>query len=180
MSVLDRVLPGDAWDASPLARVLPADAPDVVLAQVAGIPVIEGFAHVQVPGARGRDGGGTVQALAGFAGVPGQPVYVSRTDGRLYAANASTYLSSFVVGLVTAGTQTGFQAEAKRGVFTLPDWTAVTGAALLLPGQVYFLSPAGLLTTVLPTKPLAAALVRVGEAVSSTTLDANPSPPILL
>ena len=56
MTLLDRVLPGEVWDASPLARILPAGAPDLVLAQLAGIPVIDGFAHVQVPGRKGDSG----------------------------------------------------------------------------------------------------------------------------
>ena len=172
------VLPGAVFDASPFAQVLPGTAPTQPIP--APIAVFQGTAFVPVPGAAGRDGTGAVQAIAGLPLLPGQPAYVSRTDGRLYPANAGTYLSGFVVGLVTAGALTGFQAEARRGVVTLSDWTAATGNPALLPGQEYYLSPAGLLTTVPPVKPLAAVLVRIGTATSSTTLDVNPSPPILL
>ena len=66
------VLPGGAFDASPLSRVRPGAAP---LPTAVALPavVIQGTAFVPVPGSRGADG------LAGPQGLPG--ILVGDMDG---------------------------------------------------------------------------------------------------
>lgn len=90
MSLLDRVLPGEVWDASPLARILPAGAPDPVLAQLAGIPVIGGFAHIPVPGERGLPG--SVAGTLDWAQIINRPLigaytHVQATPASVWVIN---------------------------------------------------------------------------------------------
>ena len=68
-----------------------------------------------------------------------------------------------------------------EGQITKSDWTSVTGSATLTPGAVYFLSvsTAGGLTTA-PPYELGETVVRVGRALSTTTLDIEISQPVLL
>lgn len=86
------------------------------------------------------------------------------------------------VGLAQASTANGFAATVQtNGTFTLADWTAVTGAASLAAKATYFLDPTnpGRLTNVAPTTPGQVVQI-VGVAVSPSTLDLNPEPPVLL
>jgi hypothetical protein len=122
----------------------------------------------------------TLIALAGEHLEAGQPVYISRSDGQFRRASASSYPTSFAVGLVVDPVERGFPATVRRGLHTLADWTPITGAPALRPGQQYFLALDGQLTTIPPARPSCVALTRIGEALSATTLDVNPAPPILL
>ncbi|WP_242095413.1 hypothetical protein [Sphingomonas sp. CROZ-RG-20F-R02-07] len=109
----------------------------------------------------------------------GLPLAINRATGRFVAADALIYPRAVVVGLAAAATQAGYAVDAAIGAFTLPDWTAVAGAAALSPGQLYFLREGGGLTIAAPTARGSAVAV-VGEAVSVTTLRLRLSSPILL
>lgn len=118
--------------------------------------------------------------IAGAAAVQGGPLYVSRATGQALPARADGYQTAMVSGLAATNVESGFPVAVARGLLTLSDWTAVTGAAGLQVGQWYFLTGAGGLSPVPPTRPEAVALSRVGQAVSADTLDVQPSPPIQL
>ena len=68
------MLPGVIWDPSPLARMLPATAPDPALAYQGGIPVEGGVAFVPVPGPPGRPGlDGSVAATLPWSNITDTP-----------------------------------------------------------------------------------------------------------
>jgi hypothetical protein len=119
-----------------------------------------------------------VPAVAGADLVQGQPLAVSRASGQLLPARADTYTLSFVAGVASADTAQGFADRPVHGAVTLPDWTALTGSPALSVGQLYFVGPAGGLTTAprLDTQCIA----RVGLATAPQTLVVEPSTPIIL
>ena len=120
-----------------------------------------------------------VATVAGADLVQGVPLAVSRATGQLLPARADTYALAFVAGLASADTEQGFTVQPAHGAVTLPDWTAVTGAALLAAGMPYFLAPDGGLSTA-SVGAGSTCITRVGFAASATTLVVEPSSPILL
>lgn len=141
---------------------------------VDGDPVVVEFVAV---GAPGRDGLGAddIQAVSALALPAGMPVAVDRTSGMFIAADAAWKPAAFAAGLLRADAETGFVAAAATQQLALPDWTAVTGTALLAPGQPYFLAVGGGLTTVPPASECVA---MVGKSLNATTMLINPQPPI--
>jgi hypothetical protein len=120
-----------------------------------------------------------LQAVAAENLLPGQPIYADHL-GQWRLATALTYGKTLVAGLATAPTLIGFVAIAEFEMLTLSDWTSVVGVAALTPNQQYYLSTiAGQLTVIAPTG-IGQTCVRVGHAVSTTTMEIAISPPILL
>lgn len=133
---------------------------------------------------RGTQGLAGAAALVGtyVAAVPllrGQPVVVSRASGLLAPGDALIYTQAFVIGLASEAVAAGFAAQVVDGRFDMPDWTALTGAALLAPGVPYFLAAGGGLTADRPQAPWAALNI-VGLATAPTVLQVRPSFPIQL
>lgn len=108
----------------------------------------------------------------------GQPVYIKST-GHLDLASAS--VAPQVAGVAISDTAATIAAHyITEGKVIRTDWTPIVGTVSLLAGVTYFLdTAAGRLTAAAP----AAAgqyVVRVGRAVSTTTLDVEIELPILL
>jgi len=121
-----------------------------------------------------------VEIVTDVAVDAGQPLYVNRPSTHARLASAAALPSSFVVGLAAEPTAPGHVARVATETLTLADWTAAVGAALLVPGALYFLSVvAGMLTTYPPTTVGQCAAV-VGVAVTTTLLRIEPTPPVLL
>ena len=125
--------------------------------------------------------GGALQNIVTSQNVlKGQPLYVSRSNGLAGVADAAVYTQSFVVGFANADTLSGFAAPVTNGVCTLTDWTSIAGTATLSAGQPYFLATGGGITLTAPDKSTAQALVCIGTAITTATLDFDPDQPILL
>ena len=133
-----------------------------------------------IPGPPGPPGSGTVfSAVASVDLKAGQAVYANGL-GQLALATATIYGTTKVLGLVVADTATGFVADVTASVLTLTDWTPVTGASTLTAGAQYYLDlTVGSLSTVAPSST-GQALVFVGKAISTTTIEVSVSFPILL
>jgi Collagen triple helix repeat (20 copies) len=142
---------------------------------IQGIPGTPG-----APGAAGPPGptgpeGPLVEFVTGEnkdASAFGQGTPIARHPsgtGFIIADNTTTARS--VMGLSTAVTAPTFTATLQlRGVFTLADWTSVTGAVSLVPlGDYYLDSVAGKLTTTSPTASGTTSQF-VGFALSTTEL----------
>lgn len=120
------------------------------------------------PGPQGPAGGGgagsTLTLQAGESLTVGDPVRISNNTF-LKADNVTNFK---VVGVVTTAVQTGFSATvALSGPITLSGLT---------PNAVYFLG-SGIITVVAPS---AGCVVRLGQAISTTSLLLNIEEPILL
>lgn len=125
----------------------------------------------------GASGQPTQQLVAGVAVTAGMAVAVSRATGKLIPADSGYKPSAFVAGLAVQAATAGLTVGVALGPVTMPDWTAVVGAASLSPGTSYFLGAGGRLTAS-PTG--GACSTFVGTAVSQTTLNVAPQPPIQL
>jgi len=134
------------------------------------------------PSSPALPGGSTETQYSAVAAVSmpaGTPVYVSRSNGQLYPADNSMSVTSMVAGLLIADVQAGYVGIYDRLTIALADWTEITGSAILLQGQIYFLGRSGTLTTLVPTAP--GTNTRVGEALDTTRFALFPSiVPILL
>lgn len=108
----------------------------------------------------------------------GQVVAV-HPDG-IWRANASDD-SRNAVGLMSEDTAVGSSNNVVTDeVFTMADWTNVTGEPSLNPGDIYFLDiVSGKLTTTAPSVPGQVAQ-QVGRAISSIALDIECEEAILL
>lgn len=135
-------------------------------------------------GTAGGSVGGPVDNPEGIfdsAADEGMVLYVP-SSGHVDLAQANNVLTAGAIGLAFADTViTATGDYMPEGQITKADWTSVTGSVTLTPGAVYFLSisTAGGLTA---TPPSAAGetVVRIGRALSTTTLDIEISQPILL
>lgn len=107
--------------------------------------------------------------------VAGQVVAVGLV--RASAADGTKPAVGLAIGAATVGSAVSVQTDS---VFTLSDWTAITGDTLLLTGFDYFLSVTpGRLSLAQPT--VAGQIVQyVGTAVSTTSLLVEIDTPILL
>lgn len=111
----------------------------------------------------------------------GQVVYVS-SSGNVNLANNAAEATAKAIGVVEdasiASTASG--SVLTDGAITIADWTTIAGAATLTAGAVYFLDGVdGNITTIPPT--LAGSyVVRIGTAISTTTLEVSISRPIKL
>jgi hypothetical protein len=133
-------------------------------------------------GAPGRDGvdaqNARVDAVASVSLGAGVPVAINPANGQFRLADASFKPWSFVAGLVDAATPAGFVGHAARSSLFLYDWSASTGATLLVTGSAYFLSVGGGLTVVPPGAPNNLALV--GKALNGNTMLLAVQPPVQL
>lgn len=111
----------------------------------------------------------------------GQVVFVS-SSGKVNLANNAAEATAKAIGVVEdafiASTASG--SVLTDGTITVADWTAIAGAPTLTAGSVYFLDGVdGNITTTPPT--LAGSyVVRIGTAISTTTLEVSISRPIKL
>lgn len=114
------------------------------------------------------------QLTAGDDGLIGEPVYVKNADGFVYKAKANALASASVVGLLSAAQVTELPSPSivDHGTFVLTtaQWDAITGqSGGLTVGSYYYLSQgtAGHITTL---KPDSGIVMKLGLAVSVTTL----------
>ena len=110
----------------------------------------------------------------------GQPVYVT-SAGSTALAKADQSSTSGVVGFTVTSALSGSTSNyVTGGKLILLDWSSVAGSVSLVPGSVYYLDAnvAGHITNILPGN--GNYLVRVGRAVSTTTLDIEIEPSVLL
>lgn len=113
-------------------------------------------------------------AQADTALQAGQAVYVK--------ANAKLAPSTHeVFGLAKTTVSSGIAVEVARQSLTLASWVGATGLASLSVGSIYYLNPSqpGKLIS-LPPSTSGQRFIRVGRAVSSTTLIIDISQPITL
>ncbi len=124
---------------------------------------------------------GEVSAVADAAVATGQAVYVS-SAGHINLAEAdSTTARAIVIGLATTDAgASGTGSYIAAGRVTLDSWAAITGTTLLTPGAIYFLSTVAGGLTATPTTTVGHTVVRVGVAISTTTLEVRIEPGILL
>ena len=155
-------------------------SPGGVIVGAPGDPQVVKITPTGVPGATGPRGFGVdpVTAVCLAPLVAGMPVALDRATGKFVLALASYKPKAFVVGLASTECAAGFVGSVEPVRLTLTDWTAATGAAALAVGQLYFLAAAGGLTTTPPPAP--ACLTLVGTAVSITTMQIDPQPPVQL
>jgi hypothetical protein len=110
----------------------------------------------------------------------GMALYVSGADS-VDLANADDPTTAIVIGLaltaVTAGDTGSYRSQ---GQLWLPDWTAVTGAATLTAGVVYYLDTTDGKMTSTPPTGAGNHITRIGIAVSTTTISLEIARPILL
>lgn len=142
---------------------------------VANVPT-----HLQGP--QGLSGIGILLPIriAGEALSAGQPVYTDLIDGKVYLATATIPAKARVAGIANVAAAIGVAVALQIIELTLTDWTPVTGAVSLLPGQNYFLgTTAGTLTTTAPTG-VGQSLTVIGMAMEPQTLVIRINPPILL
>lgn len=174
------------WRSAPVPVVTRWRGPTLALAAIAAAAALAPAGTSPPPpavatiiGPPGNDGGVTIiEALASVTMPRGTPVAISRANGAFIPAIASLKSSAFVIGLLSVDATSQFIGRAVTSELVLADWTAITGAAALLPGQIYFLGAGGGLTTVPPGPPNCVA--RVGEAIDARTLLISPQPPIQL
>jgi len=110
----------------------------------------------------------------------GQPVRIDNS-GKMQVAQADSYANAVgLIGLAESAASPGFPGQATPQSLTLTDWTAITGAASLVPGAVYWLSASapGQLTTTVPTAAGTVQL-RIGVAASTSTLALDIQPPFM-
>ena len=113
--------------------------------------------------------------------VIGNPLYLTGA-GHVNPARADAAGTTQVVGLSITDTAAGFTCNfLTEGRIERSDWTAIAGVTSLSAGVTYFLDPsvAGHITSTAPTV-VGQYVVRVGRAVSTTTLDIEIELPILL
>lgn len=142
--------------------VLEVVTTETILAQQEAITILtEG-----VQGPPGASGLGAAQVIleAGEDLALSDPAYVSAN--KLH--KASHLNSNGVIGLITTAALTGFVATATT--------MGVVGATGLTAGLTYFLGD-GVLT---PTAPISGNVVRMGKAVSTTSIVLNIEEPVLL
>lgn len=144
--------------------------------------VVEVKGLVGLKGDKGSDGGiPTVGIFVANTDIKkGQPLYLSRANGKADIADSASYTKSFVIGFADNDTVAGFPVTVIAGICTLADWTDIAGYPALNKGETYFLKAGGGITTDIPHSSTNQALVNIGIALSATDLRFNPSQPIFL
>lgn len=112
--------------------------------------------------------------------VAGQPVYIKSTGHAALSAATSGSLSAAVGFATTAANPTFTVDYVTEGKLTLTDWTAVIGAATLVPGSAYYLSATSGQITTTPPSGAGQYVVRLGRATSTLTLDIEIEPSVRL
>lgn len=112
----------------------------------------------------------------------GAALAVHSSGSGVLLAHAGSSPPRRCVGLASVGVAVGVaETVVTEGVFSLADWSAVTGSAALASGSSYYLDPAtvGRLTATAPSS-VGQIVQQVGRAVSTTQLDLEIEDPILL
>lgn len=111
----------------------------------------------------------------------GQVVFVS-SSGSVNLANNTSEATAKAIGVVEdasiASTASG--SVLTDGTITVADWTAIAGAPTLTAGSVYFLDGVDGNITTIPPILAGSYVVRIGTAISTTTLEVSISRPIKL
>lgn len=111
----------------------------------------------------------------------GQVVFVS-SSGSVNLANNTAEATAKAIGVVEdasiASTTSG--SILTDGAITVADWTAIAGAPTLTAGSVYFLDGVDGNITTIPPILAGSYVVRIGTAISTTTLEVSISRPIKL
>lgn len=111
----------------------------------------------------------------------GQVVFVS-SSGSVNLANNTSEATAKAIGVVEdasiASTASG--SVLTDGAITVANWTAIAGAPTLTAGSVYFLDGVGGNITTIPPILAGSYVVRIGTAISTTTLEVSISRPIKL
>jgi hypothetical protein len=126
-------------------------------------------------------GGGEVLSAESDESISaGMPVVV-KTNGHLARAQNSDPARYQVAGIALAEVAPTFAGNyASDGLISLEDWSAVTGSATLSVGATYFLSDViGQLTITAP-QTSGLFVVRIGRAVTTSTLAIELGQPIKL
>jgi hypothetical protein len=123
---------------------------------------------------------GPVSAVFDATASVGQPVYVS-SAGHVNLANANSTATAGVVGLCSTAASAGNSGEyISHGLISQANWTAVTGSASLTAGAVYYLDTTnGRLIANFPSSTVGHTAVRIGRALSTTTLSVAIGPRVL-
>ncbi len=111
----------------------------------------------------------------------GYPIYI-KSNGHLDPAQANAQATTGAVGVSISDTAAAAVCKyITEGKVTRSDWTEIAGVTSLTPGVSYYLSPttAGHITSTAPTT-VGQFVVSIGRAISTTELDIEIGPPILL
>lgn len=111
----------------------------------------------------------------------GQVVFVS-SSGNVNLANNTTEAAAKAIGVVEDASiaPTASGSVLTDGAITVADWTAIAGAPTLTAGSVYFLDGVDGNITTIPPILAGSYVVRIGTAISTTTLEVSISRPIKL
>lgn len=128
------------------------------------------------PGGAGSDNNYTYySAEADSAISAGQALYI-KSNTHTDLADCST--TGTVMGIAQTNIASGFSGNLiSQGQLTLSDWSASTGSATLSAGQTYYLGVAGAIGTSPPTSGF---VVKLGKAITTTTLEISIEDKILL
>lgn len=124
----------------------------------------------------------TQSAETDEATVVGNAVYVKPSNGHVALSQANAQPAAQCAGLaIEAKAPTLAVLFVSQGKVSIADWTAIIGAASLAAGAAYYVDPStpGLLTAT-PPSGIGEFVVRIGRAMSSTLMDVNVEPPMLL
>lgn len=111
----------------------------------------------------------------------GQVVFVS-SSGSVNLANNTSEATAKAIGVVEDASiaPTASGSVLTDGTITVADWTAIAGAPTLTAGSVYFLDGVDGNITTIPPILAGSYVVRIGTAISTTTLEVSISRPIKL
>lgn len=111
----------------------------------------------------------------------GQVVFVS-SSGSVNLANNTAEATAKAIGVVEDASiaPTASGSVLTDGAITVADWTAIAGAPTLTAGSVYFLDGVDGNITTIPPILAGSYVVRIGTAISTTTLEVSISRPIKL
>ena len=111
----------------------------------------------------------------------GQVVFVS-SSGSVNLANNTSEATAKAIGVVEDASiaPTASGSVLTDGAITVADWTAIAGAPTLTAGSVYFLDGVDGNITTIPPILAGSYVVRIGTAISTTTLEVSISRPIKL
>ncbi len=126
-------------------------------------------------------GDAPVEAIFDSNTSAGMVVYVS-SSGHVDLAQADAVSTATPIGLaLTDVLATEIGQYKPEGQVSLSDWTAIIGSTFLTAGAIYFLSETtagGMSTT--PPNTGGETIVRIGRAITTTTIDIEIAQPVLL
>lgn len=157
------------------SRLTTSDIRIIDLAKTHSLPQSDASSSAAVtPGLNG------INSVCTTAVEQGQPVYCDQVTGQFRLANAGSFASAGVIGLMSRATAAGEIGNAKQLSLLLNDWSAAIGAASLAKGQRYFLATTDGRLTTSPVLSIGNSAVFVGTAISAQLMRLEIGPPILL